>query len=447
MGDVERTLGEVGGSVREKRWRQNRRYQRKWCRHGLSVWCKKYFWEGQLKQGAVDEGNENVTNTRGPLSGLSPSKRKLVGLLIPAAFFHFWYWSIMTYRNLFYVYETKYPMSITMVFGSIIAGMTSVGGGAVAFPVMTLVMKEPPEIARDLAMSLQANGMTAASFSIFFMKVHIERHALLFSLLGSSIGVIFGLEVIDPLLTPPMKKMGFVSIFFAFSFALFLINWNHKRTTFNNIPELNWWKRLLIFIFGFIGGIFTSFSGSGADICMFSLLTLFFKVSEKVATPTSVVLMAMTSMVCWWWRTLVTGAMPQESWEYLLVVVPIVTIGAPFGALIGTHFHRLVLAAFVYILNTMSLIGALVIIPQTGTLIAGSAGVMVAMFIVFSVIYKLGDCINAKHDNKITKHKQEAEVRVETTSGYIRNDVLTRRKISEEDNQAYFSSVECIRNT
>ncbi|KAG7158923.1 hypothetical protein Hamer_G006301, partial [Homarus americanus] len=122
MGDVERTLGEVGGSVREKRWRQNRRYQRKWCRHGLSVWCKKYFWEGQLKQGAVDEGNENVTNTRGPLSGLSPSKRKLVGLLIPAAFFHFWYWSIMTYRNLFYVYETKYPMSITMVFGSIIAG-------------------------------------------------------------------------------------------------------------------------------------------------------------------------------------------------------------------------------------------------------------------------------------------------------------------------------------
>ncbi|KAG7158925.1 uncharacterized protein LOC121878132 isoform X1 [Homarus americanus] len=431
---------EVGAAMRRGDGTTSRRFWSKWCHNGFSFWCKKYFWEGQLKQGAVDEGNENVTNTRGPLSGLSPSKRKLVGLLIPAAFFHFWYWSIMTYRNLFYVYETKYPMSITMVFGSIIAGMTSVGGGAIAFPVMTLVMKEPPEIARDLAMSLQANGMTAASFSIFFMKVHIERHALLFSLLGSSIGVIFGLEVIDPLLTPPMKKMGFVSIFFAFSFALFLINWNHKRTTFNNIPELNWWKRLLLFIFGFIGGIFTSFSGSGADICMFSLLTLFFKVSEKVSTPTSVVLMAMTSMVCWWWRTLVTGAMPQESWEYLLVVVPIVTIGAPFGALIGTHFHRLVLAACVYILNTMSLVSAFVIVPQTPVLVGGSIGLMVAMFIIYSVIYKLGDRMNMKYEKASIKAKEEAKMKADSANSLTQNDVPDHTR----DNPAYIGSTEYI---
>ncbi|KAG7158924.1 uncharacterized protein LOC121878131 [Homarus americanus] len=425
---------------------RNRRFWSKWCHDGPAFWCKKYFWEGQLKQGAVDEGNENVTNTRGPLSGLSPSKRKLVGLLIPAAFFHFWYWSIMTYRNLFYVYETKYPMSITMVFGSIIAGMTSVGGGAVAFPVMTLVMKETPTIARDVSMAIQANGMTAASFSIIFMKVHIERHALLFSLLGSSIGVIFGLEVIDPLLTPPMKKMGFVSIFFAFAFALFLINWDHKRTTYNSIPELNWWKILLICIFGFIGGIFTSFSGSGADICMFSLLTLFFKVSEKVATPTSVVLMAMTSMVCWWWRSLVTGAMPQESWEYLLALVPIVTIGAPFGAIIGTHFHRLVLAACVYILNTLSLVGAFVIVPQTASLTGGSIGIIVATFLLFCLIFKLGDRMNLKYENATNRKKEIAEVKTPPVSGNANSGAQTWRGVSAIDNPTYLSSTENISN-
>ena len=33
-----------------------------------------------------------------------------------------------------------------------------------------------------------------------------------------------GLEVIDDLLTPPQKKLGFVCIWFSFAFALFLLN-------------------------------------------------------------------------------------------------------------------------------------------------------------------------------------------------------------------------------
>ncbi|XP_042238254.1 uncharacterized protein LOC121876852 isoform X1 [Homarus americanus] len=398
---------------------------RRWCRQGISAWCKKYFWEGQLKQGTLDEGYEEVMNTDGPFSRLSPSRRKVLSLLLPAAFYHFWYWCIMAYRNLFYVFLDKYPMSITMVFGSIIAGMTSVGGGAVAFPVMTLVMKESPEVARDMSMSIQANGMIAASFSIFFMEVHIERHALLDSFLGASAGVIFGLEMVDPVLTPSMKKMGFVSIFFAFAFTLFLINWNHKRKTFNSIPDLTPWKRWLIFVFGFVGGVFTAFSGSGADICMFSLLTLFFNVSEKVATPTSVVLMGFTSVVCWGWRALVTQEMPQESWEYLLAVLPIVVIGAPVGALIGTHFHRLVLAACVYILNTLSLIGAFVIVPQTPALAGGSVGAMVGMFIFYIILFKLGERMNDKYA-KIIKEKQkknvEEEIVVEVDQDYVKKE-------------------------
>jgi uncharacterized membrane protein YfcA len=40
-------------------------------------------------------------------------------------------------------------MSVTMAFGSFIAGATSEGGGAVAFPVMTLLFNIAPSIARD----------------------------------------------------------------------------------------------------------------------------------------------------------------------------------------------------------------------------------------------------------------------------------------------------------
>ena len=49
-------------------------------------------------------------------------------------------------------------MSITMIFGSMVAGATSEGGGAVAFPVMTLVLKLSPSIARDFSLMCQSFG-------------------------------------------------------------------------------------------------------------------------------------------------------------------------------------------------------------------------------------------------------------------------------------------------
>ncbi len=45
--------------------------------------------------------------------------------------------------------DDRWVMSVTMVFGALVAGMTSEGGGAVAFPVMTLALGVDPTIARD----------------------------------------------------------------------------------------------------------------------------------------------------------------------------------------------------------------------------------------------------------------------------------------------------------
>ena len=58
-------------------------------------------------------------------------------------------------------------MSLTMCFGSFIAGATSEGGGAIAYPVMTLgPWKIHPLVARDFSLMIQAVGMIAASVSI-----------------------------------------------------------------------------------------------------------------------------------------------------------------------------------------------------------------------------------------------------------------------------------------
>ena len=49
----------------------------------------------------------------------------------------------------------------------IIAGSTSAGGGAVAFPVMTLMFEISPECARNFSLAIQSVGMTAAAFAIW----------------------------------------------------------------------------------------------------------------------------------------------------------------------------------------------------------------------------------------------------------------------------------------
>ena len=209
--------------------------------------------------------------------------------------------------------------------------MTSQGGGAVAFPVMTLAFSISPEIARDFSLMAQSIGMTAATFTIFWMRIQLEWRAIIFCSVGAILGMILGLEFIDPNLNAAQKKMGFVSIWFAFAFALFLLNRYHKRKTFSVIPEFNAWKAGVLLLTGFLGGIFSAVAGSGVNICSLSVLTILFRVSEKTATPTSTVLMAGNSLVGFYWREVIMEEVHKDSYHYFAVCVPFVALGTPLG--------------------------------------------------------------------------------------------------------------------
>ena len=103
-------------------------------------------------------------------------------------------------------------------------------------------------------------------------------------------------------------QMVFVSTWLSFGVALFLVNQIHGRKVYETVPywdrgvvarlgplTLNW-KACVLVLLGFIGGISSAIGGSGIDICSFSALTLLFRVSEKVATPTSIILMAINTV-------------------------------------------------------------------------------------------------------------------------------------------------------
>ncbi|ELU18853.1 hypothetical protein CAPTEDRAFT_64112, partial [Capitella teleta] len=305
-------------------------------------WCKKYFWEGQNVSKEHQARLAGVSGKTETMKRLLLQNRRILALVLPALVCHVCWLAMMIKRDRFDLFEDKYPMAIVMVFGSMVAGMSSEGGGAVAFPVMTLAFQIKPSIARDFSVMIQSIGMTCASFSILFMRVRIEWQALVFGSIGGSFGLVFGLHFIDPLMSAPLKKMVFTSIFFAFASVLLFINRNHKRPTFDKITPGSWWKVLVLVVTGAAGGVMTSFAGNGLDVATFSILTLLFRLSEKIATPTSVILMALNSVLGFYWRGVVMEDISEEAWAFLVVCAPVVVIGAPVGSILGSHFHRLV---------------------------------------------------------------------------------------------------------
>ena len=300
--------------------------------------------------------------------------------------------------------------------------MTSEGGGTVAFPVMTLAFGIAPAIARDFSLMIQSCGMTAAAFTIFWMRVQLEWHSIIFCSLGGIIGMVIGLEFIDPNLTPPQKKIGFVCVWFSFAFALFLLNRYHKRKTYKTIPDFKLWKMIVLFLSGFIGGIFSAIAGSGVDICSFSILTLLFRITEKTATPTSVVLMAGNTVVGFYWRQVMQQAISADAYYYLAVCVPIVVLGAPLGSVIGSHFHRQILASFIYISDTVALISAYAIVPLTKVLIGVSVGIIVFGFLFFGLVTYIGQRImEGVQEEKEKLLRGQVRVIEESDSTYLKH--------------------------
>ncbi|VDO42755.1 unnamed protein product [Haemonchus placei] len=102
--------------------------------------------------------------------------------------------------------------------------MTSEGGGAVAFPLVTLAPKFAPVTARDFSLIVQAKGMTWALFEIVFMGVQIEKRAVVFGMMGSVPGFIFGSLLVDLFFKGLQQKMLYVSTWSSFAVALYLLD-------------------------------------------------------------------------------------------------------------------------------------------------------------------------------------------------------------------------------
>lgn len=300
-------------------------------------------------------------------------------------------WAIaMTHFDNWHLFEDNGFMSITMLFGSFVAGATSEGGGAVAFPVMTLLFKIAPPIARDFSLMIQSVGMTAATLAILLSRTPIVRSAVVFSGLGGAFGMIVGLEFIAPLIIGAYAKVLFTSLWLSFALALFWINRDHKRPVLKQIQGYSPLTAVLLFGIGLVGGIISSVLGSGLDIITFAVLVLGFRICEAVATPTSVILMASNAVVGMLWKGVIGEGLIPQAWDYWWVCVPIVIIGAPLGAWFIRRISRKNIAMFLIASIVVQYVVALLIIQQTPMLLAFNAAVLMIGVACFAMINHVG---------------------------------------------------------
>jgi len=272
----------------------------------------------------------------------------------------FWLF-FMFFGERFELFLEYWPVSLTMAFGSFVAGATAEGGGAVAFPVFTKALQIPPVTARDFALAIQSVGMTCGALLIARSGYPFLKDVFFWSFLGGALSLVFGLELASLCTVPHYPKI-FFSLF-TLTFGGFLVWMNiSPRNIRENLVCRTRAQKLEFFLCGVVGGLVAGFLGSGADVVLFILLCLRYDVDEKIGTRTTVFLMASLSMVGFLYLML-SGKLATKVIPMWLCALPIVAFGAPFGAIFCSWQKRKHVVAFLIFLIILEFFTTVWLVP------------------------------------------------------------------------------------
>ncbi|MER7764330.1 TSUP family transporter [Streptomyces sp. NPDC097619] len=282
-------------------------------------------------------------------------------------------WALVWGPGYFTVLADNWRVAVTMVFGSLVGGGTSEGGGAIAFPVMTKVLAVPPDQARVFTFAIQSVGMTAASLSILWCRVPIERRVVAYGSAAGVVGVVASVTLLAPLVPLRTVRALFTMLLVALAVALVV---QLRQRGYRRQPALPVWsprERRLVLAAGFAGGVVSGVAGVGENCVMFLLLVLLFRVSDKVATPTTVVMMTVVSLAAFLTHVLVTGDFTGPVVDYWTAAAPVVAVGAPLGAWICTRLTPMTIRTVLFVLIGAELVSTLLLVPFTvGTALASA---------------------------------------------------------------------------
>jgi uncharacterized membrane protein YfcA len=281
----------------------------------------------------------------------------------------------------------NWEAAVTMIFGSMIAGGTSMGGGAVAFPVFTKVLHVPPHEATVFSLAIQSVGMSAASLTIVAMGTKVEWCFIRWASLGSVPGIILGTVFLAPVLPPDVIKISFTMMMTSFGVILFALNLTRRGRNLA-IPSWGKWEQVVSIVVGLWGGIVSSLVGSGMDVFGFSVLVLLFRLSEKNSTPTSVILMAINAVFAFIFHNYVAGDFVEPILSYWLAATPVVVIGAPAGAMLCNILKRKTIVKIIMGLIFVELVSSFLLVPLNATTICSALFVFFLFLLIYYWMYQ-----------------------------------------------------------
>lgn len=294
----------------------------------------------------------------------------------------------MYQNDLYHILLKNVSVIITMLFGAFIAGSSPEGSAAIAYPVFTLWLNIDPDTTRNFAFAIQSFGMTSASIFILNSKIKIDKNYIFFVSFSGLFGLLFGTYFIVEHIPPKIAKLFFVSLWLAFGIVLWFVNRNKLRFVADRLPDLSIHDVFLLLFFGFVGGIISSIFGTGINIFSFCFVVIYYHLSEKIATPSSVIIMSIETIIGFFLHKYVIHDFNATSREMWLSCIPFVIFLAPLGAFVISKISRKVVASLLYFILIIQFFGAMMVLKPTGLLLAMSVLTIFCGVFLFYLLYK-----------------------------------------------------------
>ena len=261
--------------------------------------------------------------------------------------FTIWYFSALcvwgalfaALNNIQFLIQHWYYPAI-MVVGAFVAGFTPEGGGAVAFPVLSVFLHIDRVLARDFSMMIQSIGMTSASIWILTNKETDRRdYRPCFLFVPVCIaGMVLGFQLFQNIPVYIIQAL-FVSLSATFVTAYYFSDHRGTQTRLAINSKLDTLNLGVLLI---AGGIVSSLFGTGADILLYMFLITRFNMTAKIAVRISIVLQACLSIFGYAYRAVIDHG-PHGLTNYQiktwLCAFPVVLFMAPFGAYVLARLH------------------------------------------------------------------------------------------------------------
>jgi uncharacterized membrane protein YfcA len=288
-----------------------------------------------------------------------------------------------------------WPIAAAMAAGSYFAGSTPMGGGTVGFPVLTLLFDQPAALGRNFGLAVQSIGMVSASIFILARRRTLDWALLKPALIGAALATPLGAIFLAPVVPDLWARLIFAVIWAAFG----VIHWlKLKEIVTPDGPRMPH-DRLdfpLGLGVGLLGGLTASVTGVGVDMMLYAALVLVYRTDLKVAIPTSVVLMAFTSVVgiaANLTLASVHGGVYAMGFEVLwnwLAAAPVVALGAPLGAIIVERLPRAPTLRIVSVLCIGQFFWTLADQQVGGVALAVTLAALAALCVLFLVMHEAG---------------------------------------------------------